>query len=629
LGGTTSPPLAAPPPVPALPPESTLPPVRTFQYIPEPDPPFWTQDWFKSLSFILVLAAVGGWAYYQFYWLIRLPQERDLTDLQGKITHVTLVGHDDVLLEYTLPGSETVRFLSLATLSPSDQVFIAKLNQTILAKVPFTCTLTDSGGKETTVHVLAHNDNWAQCIQVADGSTSYVSLSALIPSDQAVLRLLPASLDFRFPLNYTFTGAPNPHGKVQLLGRNDDMLEFLDLASGKKKFIQISDLAQIDQSLVREFSPYLDDAPPQTSANRQSSDKNSRAENLPVNESSANSHQSKIATNILSPNSPLPATMLKALVIIRGDYSEGSGFIAKLHDQYFVVTNEHLLSGNKWFTVTDMDGNDLPLTGPLYGATDYDLAILKIPDNLAKNYLEVMPNPQTNASVRDQVTIAGNSQGAGVPAQINGQLTDIGPEYVQVNAQLAPGLSGSPIIDRPSGKVIGVATMSMTYKTDSQAPGITTDIRWFGNRLDNINADNGWVKLDWARFRDEGLKIRAAMDLITSLDTLIRNKPITDIPSQLIQTAITDFQAELTSAVQHNNKQEIDSAFQAFNSKLRSLADSTTYGLSSANLYPYHAKILMEMDDLRKYLDLAFEDNNRKYTNIAGSLQSQVLPSRR
>lgn len=575
----------------------------TYRPTPQHEPPFWTSDLFKFLIFLMVAGSIGGWAYYNYFWLYRLPQERDLTDLQGKTMHVRMEGHDDTLLKYTVPGLETERYLSIAALSPSDQEFIAKLNSTPLARTPFSCILTDSTGKETAVRLIAHDDNWAKCALIADGSTHYVFLPSLAASDQAVIRLLPPGLNFNYPLDYTFTGVPNPGANVRFLGRNDDTIEYLGVADGTKHFVAISELAKIDQSFVRELPPYMADRPPE--------DQNSKLK-LQTEAAAA-----KAENEAFVPNSSIKGNQLKALVVIEGDYSTGSGFITKMHDQYFVVTNQHVLSGNKKVTITTIDGVKLPTDGPLYGAIDYDVAILKIPDNLAENYLEIMDDPENNAKVDDPITIPGNSQGAGVPTQINGRLMAIGPELVEVNAQLVHGISGSPIIDRPAGKVVGIATMSITYKFDTDTSGMTTDIRWFGYRVDNIDPNKGWVKLNWSRFSDEGIKVRDAVDLYTSLDALLKGKSATGVSSQLVHAAIIEFQSQIHSALARNNQQDYQSDIQSFIRKLQSLADNGIADLSSDTLYPYHAKIVNELDDLRKDMDQAFLDNNQQITNLA------------
>ena len=569
-----------------------------YQRTPEPDPPFWTSDGFKLILLILVAGAVGGWGYYQFVWLYRLPQERNLTDLQGKSMQVSIVGRDEALLQYTLPDSDTMRYLSIATLSPTDQAFIAKLGFTPLAKLPLNCTLTDLAGKETAVRVTAHNSDWAQCALISDGSTSYIPLAGLAPSDQAVIRLLPVGMRLDYPLDYTLTGAPEPGAKVRFLGRNDDTVEYLELADGKKYFTAITELSKTDQSLVRELPSYMKDPLP-------------GSENNAANETAA-----KLAKEAENPNLPIMGSKLKALVVIHGDYGSGTGFVSKMHDNYFVVTNQHVLSGNKKFTITGMDGTKFPTDGALYAAVDYDVAIIKIPDSLAKNSLEIMDDPQTNAKPGDQITIPGNSQGAGVPMQINGQLLAIGPQLVEVNAQLIHGISGSPIIDRQAGKVVGIATMSMTYKIDNDRIGLTTETRWFGYRVDNIDPNKGWIKIDKERFIDEGTKVNDAWDLYESLAAVLSNKPPSSITSETVRTTVMEFRAQVNSAVARNNRQDVQTTVQAFFRKLRSLADNGVADLRRGALYPYHAEQLKELDTVRGYLDEAFEDNSKEYNNL-------------
>ena len=58
------------------------------------------------------------------------------------------------------------------------------------------------------------------------------------------------------------------------------------------------------------------------------------------------------------------------------------------------------------------------------------------------------------------------------------------------------------IIDRVADKVIGIATMSITYRFNSANSGLTLETRWFGYQVDNIDPDKGWVKID----RDSGMK---------------------------------------------------------------------------------------------------------------------------
>ena len=117
------------------------------------------------------------------------------------------------------------------------------------------------------------------------------------------------------------------------------------------------------------------------------------------------------------------------------------------------------------YGATDVDGTVYPTNGALFGAVNYDVAILKIPDVAAKYSLEVMDDPLNNAKVGAPVTVPGNSLGAGVTLQINGKLLGIGPALVEVDAKFVPGNSGSPIIDRRSGQVIGMGSLKLSVST--------------------------------------------------------------------------------------------------------------------------------------------------------------------
>ena len=310
---------------------------------------------------------------------------------------------------------------------------------------------------------------------------------------------------------------------------------------------------------------------------------------------------------------PLSGDQMKALVIIAGDVSVGTGFIAKMHNSFFIVTNQHVLSGNKKFSITGMDGTKYPTTGALFGAVDYDVAILKIPDDLAKHSLEIMTDPMDNAKVGSIVTVPGNSLGAGVPLQINGKLLGMGPELVEVDANFVPGNSGSPIIERHSGQVIGIATLRVTYKPDvTKQYGLTSDTRWFGYRLDNIDPDKGWQKLDWARFSAEGLKIEALKNLTKTMIAILLNQNPPLLDDKPVQQALESFKSDYAHASQVSSKQAFIDAYKQFHSRLHNIAVSDIQDLANMSLYPYHSGVLKEQQEWQTVLDAAYADVSKK-----------------
>jgi hypothetical protein len=365
---------------------------------------------------------------------------------------------------------------------------------------------------------------------------------------------------------------------------------------------------------VRDLPSYLADTPPTTpTAPPKVPDESP--------DSKTKSSTTKLAKGDSDLNKPIDVAQQNALVIIEGDYASGSGFVTKLHDQFFVVTNQHVLSGNKHITMTTLDGKKLPTNGELYGAIGYDVAIVKIPDGQTKTYLEILDDPRTNAKVEDQVTIPGNALGARVTTQLNGRLIAIGPELVEVSAQLEHGISGSPIIDRNADKVIGIATMSRTYRVSADNSGSATETRWYGYRVDNIDPNKGWVKMDWARFGEEGIKVRDAEDLYESLYAVLKGTNLRGVTNPLVHRAIIDYQAEISSATLHNNQQERAAAIPRLNRRLRSLADNGIAEFAYIQLYPYHSEQIKELDEFRQYLDTAFDEDNQEYKSLTGSTQ--------
>jgi hypothetical protein len=301
---------------------------------------------------------------------------------------------------------------------------------------------------------------------------------------------------------------------------------------------------------------------------------------------------------------PLSPEQLKALVIVKGDLGAGTGFVVKSHGLFFIITNEHVLSGNKKFTMTGMDGTKYPVNGTLYGAKDYDVAMLQIPEALAKFHLEIDPDPMTNTKAGQVVTVPGNSDGMGVPAQSNGRLVGIGPDKVEVNAKFVRGNSGSPIIYRPTGKVIGIATEVAIMSADPvrDAADAPTS-HWLGYRLDNIPSDTGWVKLDWARFSEEGQKLREIEEITDFMHILLTTQKITLTENTKIKAAVETYRTRYNQAVQQDDTNGAHAAANNFRRELNAIAKNSLKQLSSEKLYPFHANHVQELQDFWTHVD--------------------------
>lgn len=148
-------------------------------------------------------------------------------------------------------------------------------------------------------------------------------------------------------------------------------------------------------------------------------------------------------------------TYKNIVIQIATPFSTGTGFYMKAPN--LVVTNNHVIEGNKEVTI---EGVDLPrqISRVLYSDVKYDLAFLEISDNA------VLPHVHLNATPvgeGDRVTAIGHPFGLkysftqGIvsnPRHIHNNI-----DYIQHDAALNPGNSGGPLINT-EGEVIGVNT---------------------------------------------------------------------------------------------------------------------------------------------------------------------------
>ena len=182
-----------------------------------------------------------------------------------------------------------------------------------------------------------------------------------------------------------------------------------------------------------------------------------------------------------------------AVVLIKGDTAEGTGFLVHMPDGPVVVTNLHVISANPHFHVLTNDGREIPVLS-IRGASDRDLALLSIQDD-HYHYLQLASDDTTAAQPGDEVITPGNSEGGEVTLDTSGKMLGLGPDRIEISNPIFHGNSGGPVVEKGSGQVVGVVTFAMTRNpTDlldqsSRAnpnSAITSDTRYFGLRLDTV-----------------------------------------------------------------------------------------------------------------------------------------------
>jgi hypothetical protein len=228
----------------------------------------------------------------------------------------------------------------------------------------------------------------------------------------------------------------------------------------------------------------------------------------PASSTPPESSTSNPAPPAANPNpATLPEDQAHAVVIIKGDYAEGTGFLAQTPKGPAIITNLHVISVNpnpKVFTTT---GEQITVTG-IFGATDRDLALLTIKDN-HYSYFNLADDIKDTVQTGDAVVTPGNSEGGEVVLNTKGDVLGIGPDRVEISNPIYHGNSGGPVIHSADGKVIAVVTQAMKVTIsndvdkashDNKNSAISGSMRYFGLRVDTVPQ---WEPLDWNRFLSE------------------------------------------------------------------------------------------------------------------------------
>lgn len=156
-------------------------------------------------------------------------------------------------------------------------------------------------------------------------------------------------------------------------------------------------------------------------------------------------------------------TQKKVYTILTGG-GMGSGFLYT--ESGMVVTNAHVVVGFTDVVIRNVDGEEFP--GRVIGISDVvDIAMIHVEaiEGEAPLATEMEETP-----VGTEVIALGSPKGLENTASI-GYLTGVDRDFssdyqyediYQIDAQIAPGSSGGPLIDAKSGRIIGINSLGYT-----------------------------------------------------------------------------------------------------------------------------------------------------------------------
>lgn len=214
-----------------------------------------------------------------------------------------------------------------------------------------------------------------------------------------------------------------------------------------------------------------------------------------------------------------------AVVVIKGAYMEGTGFLVKTADGPAVVTNLHVISANPNVKILTTTGAEIK-TLSLKGASDRDLAMFMIRDD-HYTYLDLATDIPNTVQTDDEVITPGNSEGGEVVLNTKGKVLGVGPERIEFDNPIYHGNSGGPVFHTKSGKVLAVVTQALRVNTsddldkasfENKNSAITGAMRYFGLRLDTVPH---WETYDWNRYLNETTFLKNFHDQSRCLDSFM------------------------------------------------------------------------------------------------------------
>jgi hypothetical protein len=251
---------------------------------------------------------------------------------------------------------------------------------------------------------------------------------------------------------------------------------------------------------------------------------------------------------------PLPTQLSPAqqhaLVTVKGDRAQGTGFLLETSSGPVVVTTFHLIANNPNLALLSADGTELKMT-TLRGATDRDLVMIGVEDK-ADAPLEAATDMGNEVQPGDAVltSASGTDPSSTGVTQVKALL----PASLDLGDFPDHGDVGGPVIEARSGKVIAVvdAIPRVAASTDlDKAPFATRDaasahsMSYFGLRLDTAA---GWETYDPNRLALETAFLDAFHQRSRCLDSYLNgrnkdNRPLAKFyqNDDKIKTAIGNF----------------------------------------------------------------------------------------
>ncbi|RYD39236.1 MAG: serine protease, partial [Verrucomicrobiaceae bacterium] len=181
-------------------------------------------------------------------------------------------------------------------------------------------------------------------------------------------------------------------------------------------------------------------------------------------------------------NGKVSHRITNSVVIIEGDKSVGTGFVAMTEGKKYLYTAAHVFGGNSKLTIRSSAGTEFKKFGDLQAAEGADLIRLEMLDDPA-HYLELAP-VDSLVPLNTEIAALGNGGGNGVVAVETGKVLGTSADLLEVDAAIIQGNSGGPVVELATGKVVGEVTHLTSARKDIWSEGTRQgEVRRFACRL--------------------------------------------------------------------------------------------------------------------------------------------------
>jgi S1-C subfamily serine protease len=202
-----------------------------------------------------------------------------------------------------------------------------------------------------------------------------------------------------------------------------------------------------------------------------------------------------------------------------GNYANNIGSGVVFSKDGYIVTNFHIISGNKFIKIKLNDGQELDAK-IIGGDANADIAVLKIQSNEELKPINI--SDSNDLKIGDKVLAIGNPYGIGISVS-SGIISATGRDYgnpylelIQTDAAINPGNSGGALINE-NGNLIGINTKIFSRTGGFQGLGFAIP----SNNIVQIASEliqfgkirSGWI----GNFRVSPIRLNIKNNLINGL----------------------------------------------------------------------------------------------------------------